>query len=113
LAGSGRIFGFPRRRLGLFPCPVSLSYQAIRTVAAARFLGRSKQAYWFVLLYDERNPFFCRSGDWPGWPAVLHRILRDHEDRGFYFRAISWQALVPKLPLTPAVRVWAATKHRL
>ncbi len=112
-AVASELFGLPSPRLPLFPCPVSLAYQAVRTAAAARFLGRNKQASAFVLLYDQNNPFFCRTGDWPGWPAMLSRCLKRHEADGFYFRALSWEAILHRLPLTSAVRRWAAEKHRL
>lgn len=112
-AVASQLFGFPSQRLPLFPCPVSLAYQAIRTAAAARFLSRQKQASAFVLLYDENNPFFRRTGSWPGWPAMLGQCLKKHEADGFYFRALSWEAILHRLPLTSAVRRWAAEKHRL
>lgn len=80
------VFGLPSERPPLLGCPISSSYQAIRTAAAARQLaGRHRQAV-FVLLFDAQNPYFRRIGTWPGWPTVLRqsvRSKRDHRNSAF------------------------------
>ena len=106
-------FGLPAERLPLFACPISVGYQAIRNVAAAQRLAGGKRPFAFVLLYDEENPYFCATGQWPGWPALLRAHLRDREKKGLHFRALSWQELVSKLPLDGEVRQWAREKHQL
>ena len=107
------LFGLPAGRLPLFGCPISPAYQAIRNVAAAQELADGKRPFAFVLIYDAENPYFRATGTWPGWPAILSEHLKGHERMGFHFRAISWQELVPKLPLDGAIRQWAKEKHRL
>lgn len=99
-------------RLSFFPCSLSVAYQAVRNVAAARHLSRGRRSV-FVLIHDETNPFFQRCGDWPGWPDMLNGILRKHARSSFFFQAVSWQSLISNLPLTPQVRRWAREKHRL
>jgi hypothetical protein len=103
-------FGFERERLSQLPCPVSVAYQAVRSVAAARHFAGPKWAV-FVLIFDENNPYFSRTGKWPGWPDILETTLAD--GRGLLYRAISWRKLIPLLPLSPEVLDWAASKHRL
>lgn len=58
------VLELPERVPGL-PCPIAASYQAVRNVAAARVLARGRRAV-FALFYDERNPYFRRTGEWPG-----------------------------------------------
>jgi hypothetical protein len=106
-------FGLSAKRLPLFACPVSPAYQAVRNVAAAQRLANSKRPFAFVLLYDVENPYFRATGTWPGWPAVLRAHLDGHEQRNLYFRAVSWQELVSKLPLDEQVCRWAREKHGL
>jgi hypothetical protein len=108
-----RDFGLPIVRDPGRPCSLSLAYQAIRNVAAARFLSENNPAL-FVLLFDENNPYFRRTGNWPGWPAILEKTfgapnLFPH----FSFKALSWQQLVAVLPLPPKIRKWAFEKHGL
>jgi hypothetical protein len=103
-------FGLPERQVGV-ACPLDHVYQAVRNVAAARALAGAGQLSVFALLYDADNPYFRPCGKWPGWPAVLAHTLADTEK--VEFRALSWQALVPQLPLDDAVKQWAADKHRL
>ena len=105
-------FGLADTRLAFFPCSLSIAYQAVRNVAAARRLSRGRVA-GFVLIYDENNPYFRRTGRWPGWPHLLRSILREHERPDFFFRAVSWRSLMHKLPLTSELREWAYEKHRL
>jgi hypothetical protein len=109
-----QVFSVPAERLSAFPCPISTIYQVVRNVAAVRHLAGNRRLAVFVLLYDTRNPFFSRTGDWPGWPAVLQRTIAVHNQFSeFHFRALSWQALVRDLPLPVPVRRWALEKHQL
>lgn len=96
------------------PCPISASYQAVRNCAAARALARSDRQAVFALVYDDRNPYFRQTGDWPGWPAMLRSTLAKAEERDLIkFRAVSWQNLVPLLPLTSSERAWLHEKHEI
>jgi hypothetical protein len=90
---------------------VSVAYQAVRNVAATRLLSGVRRGV-FVLLYDNRNPYFRETGAWPGWPALLSATLSAQTAR-FLFKAISWQDLVHALPIPEDVRQWAAEKHGL
>lgn len=95
------------------PCPISTGYQAIRNVAAALSLAQARQPV-FVLLYDAVNPYFSQTNAWPGWPEVLRATLTDADKAGLIrFRAVSWQELVPNLPLSEKERTWASEKHGL
>jgi hypothetical protein len=47
------------------PCSLSLTYQAVRNVAATQAIV-GKRSTTFLLLYDERNPYFAGAGAWPG-----------------------------------------------
>lgn len=106
------LFFLPERSPGK-PCPISTGYQAIRNVAAARALAKGREPV-FVLLYDATNPYFKGAGSWPGWPAVLRATLADADKAGLLrFRAVSWQELIPKLPLSDVERTWAHEKHGL
>lgn len=104
------LFGLPAARLELLPCTMSVAYQAVRNVAAARRLAAGRTAA-FVLIYDQRNPYFDRTGNWPGWPTVLSRTLQ--HSSGIIFKAIAWQRLISLLPLPVSVREWAVVKHLL
>ena len=92
-------------------CPLSLGYQAVRSVAAARQLATGGRTLVFGLVYDAENPYFAGAGTWPGWPAVLDHALRDQAT--IRFRAVSWQELLPLLPVDEEFRVWLRAKHRL
>jgi hypothetical protein len=105
------LFGMPDRKPGK-PCPVSLGYQAIRSVAAARYLATGGRQPVFALVYDAENAYFRQTGAWPGWPQVLERTLRGQDDE-IVFRAVSWQQLLPLLPTDDELREWARVKHRL
>jgi len=107
------IFGLPAKRSPSLPCPISTVYQVVRNIAAVRHLAGNKRPAIFVLLFDARNPFFSRTGDWPGWPAILSSVLNDSESTQLFFRALAWQDLSPRLPLPPSVRAWAREKHCL
>ena len=107
------VFALPAKRSPVLPCPISTVYQAVRNVAAVRHLAGNRRPAVFVLLYDRRNPFFCSTGDWPGWPALLSSVLNTSESTQFCFRAVSWQQLIARLPLPSNVRTWAREKHRL
>jgi hypothetical protein len=65
-----------------------------------------------ALVYDGENPYFTATGAWPGWPAVLEHTLRGQDD-AIRFRAVSWQELLPLLPVDDELREWARVKHRL
>lgn len=106
-------FGLPPERLPLLPCQIAPIYQTLRNVTAARHLAGDRPFSAFVLLYDSENPFFRRTGRWPGWPALLRQQLNQCVSRNFLFRALSWQELILKLPLDQAVRRWAKEKHQL
>ncbi|OAI39322.1 hypothetical protein AYO39_00565 [Actinobacteria bacterium SCGC AG-212-D09] len=103
------VFRLPDRQEGK-PCPLSFTYQAVRNVAAACALARPGQEPVFALIYDAENPYFAGIGDWPGWPATLGATLDDSPVR---FRSVSWQELLPLLPLDASARAWAAEKHGL
>jgi hypothetical protein len=105
------VFGLPSRVEGR-PCPISAPYQAIRNVAAARALAGQERTPVFALLYDERNPYFRRTGAWPGWPAALAESL-DPVEELVRFRALPWQELAPSLPTERNVAIWAGEKHGL
>jgi hypothetical protein len=66
----------------------------------------------FALIYDQENPYFGGVGAWPGWPAVLEHTLLG-QDEQIRFRAVSWQELLPLLPIDDDLREWAKEKHRL
>jgi len=96
------------------PCPISASYQAIRNAAAARALAGEGRRAVFVLLYDDRNPYFHAVDGWPGWPELLTRTLKDAERlERLWFRAVSWQRLIRQLPLEEGALEWAREKHAL
>lgn len=92
------------------PCPISPVYEMVRHAAALRALAGDRPAV-LALLYDAGNPYFAATGDWPGWPALVDQAV-DVRER-FRFTAISWQELVPVLPLDEQTRAWAADKHGL
>jgi Restriction Endonuclease associating with ARP len=96
------------------PCPISPAYQAVRNCAAVRALAGPERLAVFALLYDEHNPYFAPSDDWPGWPGLLDEAISTHADSDdLRFAAISWQQLVPTLPLDDSTRAWAGDKHGL
>jgi hypothetical protein len=110
---ASEVFFLPERQPGK-ACPISASYQAIRNVAAARALAGEDRRALFALLYDERNPYFRPQGEWPGWPELLKSSLNDAKLSDLVtFRAVSWQELLPQLPLEQSVREWARDKHAL
>jgi hypothetical protein len=91
-------------------CPLSLAYQPVRNIAAAQAIAGGARASAFVLLYDERNPYFTGAGSWPGWIVVLEGLT--HHART-PFAALSWQALIPRAHLDPETVQWAKDKHGL
>jgi hypothetical protein len=93
-------------------CPLSFTYQAVRNVAAALKLAKPGQKPVFGLIYDDENPYFAGCGTWPGWPAALSATLND-VDAAVRFANVSWQELVPLLPLDKATKAWASEKHGL
>jgi hypothetical protein len=106
---AANVFHLPPRMPGSY-CPISTPYQAVRNVAAAQAIANGRKAV-FLLIYDETNPYFHETGDWPGWPIVLGTSLEESET--FAFRAVSWQKLVRTLPLDEQTKQWAQEKHRL
>jgi hypothetical protein len=107
------VFGIRRRGDGA-PCPISAPFAAVRNVAAARALAGADRLAVLALVHDADNPYFAGCGDWPGWPAALRAAVERRADpRRFRFAAISWQELVPSLPLDDSTRDWAREKHRL
>jgi hypothetical protein len=109
---ANRFLQLPEARLTFHPCFLSIAYQIVRNIAAARHLSRGRCS-GFILLYDQTNPFFRRTGNWPGWPRLLTELLGPFEHSGLCFRAIPWQRLIGQLPITKSVRLWALDKHRL
>jgi hypothetical protein len=105
------VFHLPGRKDGQ-PCPLSPVYQAVRNVAAALELRPAGGVAVFGLIYDAANPYFSGCGKWPGWPTVLEKTL-DGAHPDLRFRAISWQELMPLLPLDADVRTWASEKYGL
>jgi hypothetical protein len=92
------------------PCPISPVYETVRHAAALRALAGADRPAVLAQLYDGNNPYFAGAGDWPGWPERLAQAV---DAEGFRFAAISWQELVPALPLDEPTRAWAAEKHGL
>ena len=105
------VFHLPEREAGQ-PCPLSFTYQAVRNVAAALAIARPGQEAVFGLVYDADNPYFGTCGRWPGWPAALRATLDDAHP-GLRFAAVSWQQLLPLLPLDDSSRAWASEMHGL
>jgi hypothetical protein len=103
------VLGLPPRESGE-PCPISPVYETVRHAAALRALAGDRPAV-LAQIYDADNPYFAEAGDWPGWPALLDEATEPAERLRFV--AISWQELVPLLPLDEATREWAAEKHGL
>jgi hypothetical protein len=91
-------------------CPISPIYETVRHAAALRALAGTERPAVLAQLYDANNPYFAGAGDWPGWPELLAQAV---DAEGFRFAAISWQELVPLLPLDEPTRAWAAEKHAL
>jgi hypothetical protein len=96
------------------PCSISPVYEAVRHAAALRALAGPERPAVLVLLYDAANPYFVADGEWPGWPALLREAVDANAGpERFRFAALSWQELVPALPLDERTRAWAADKHGL
>ena len=103
----GRELGLRREREN---CALSVAYQPVRNVAAAAALAGERRAAAFVLLYDDRNPYFAGAGEWPGWVAILHGVMRHGT---VAFESLSWQQLLHRAPIDDAVSAWADEKHGL
>jgi len=103
-----------RRQLGLRrregSCALSLAYQPVRNLAAAAAIAGAGRRAAFVLVYDNRNPFFSGSGAWPGWVSILHGLTAHSTTR---FKALSWQELLARGPFDPSFVEWAMEKHGL
>jgi hypothetical protein len=104
-------FALPDRRDGK-PCPLSFTYQAVRNVAASQALAGPGRDAVFGLIYDAENPYFAGCGSWPGWPVALHATL-DEAGSPVRFASVSWQELLPLLPLDQPAAAWASAKHGL
>jgi hypothetical protein len=107
---AGELLDLPLRGPG-DPCPISPVYETVRHAAALRALAGGERSAVLALIYDADNPYFAETGEWPGWPALLDGAIDPGDD--FRFAAISWQELVPRLPLDEPTRRWAADKHGL
>jgi hypothetical protein len=108
-AAAAEILDLPPREPGA-PCPISPVYETVRHAAALRAIAGADRPVVLAQLYDANNPYFAGAGDWPGWPELLEQAV---DAEGFRFAAISWQELVPLLPLDEPARAWAAEKHGL
>jgi hypothetical protein len=106
-----RVFGLPAPGPDR-DCPIAAGYQAVRNAAAAAALAEGREAA-FGLIYDAENPYFRRTGEWPGWPEVLSETVADHGDGSVRFAATSWHELFAGLPLDRASVAWATDKHGL
>jgi hypothetical protein len=91
-------------------CSLSVAYQPVRNIAAAQAVAGPTRGSAFVLLYDQRNPYFSGAGRWPGWVSVLERLTQHATTR---FAAMSWQALVTCGIFQPEIVRWAHDKHGL
>jgi hypothetical protein len=105
------VLHLPEREVGK-ACPLSFTYQAVRNAAAALALAQDGQLPVFGLIYDADNPYFAGCGAWAGWPAALSATLPADES-AVRFASVSWQELLPVLPLDPAAASWASEKHGL
>ena len=76
---AGDVFGLRDREDGR-QCPIAVSYQAIRNVAAARALANGRHEM-FALAYDERDPYFTGAGDWRGWVSESAECSRQPKPR--------------------------------
>ena len=106
------LLGLPERGPDA-PCPISPVYETVRQAAALTALAGTGRPAVLALLYDAGNPYFAPTGDWPGWPALLDQAVAGADPERFRFAAVSWQELVPALPLDADARAWAADKHGL
>jgi hypothetical protein len=106
-----RVFGLPAAGQDGH-CPIDAGYQAVRNATAATALAGGRDAA-FGLIYDAENPYFRRTGDWPGWPDVLRTTVAEHGDSSVRLAAASWQELLASLPLDRPTLAWAAEKHGL
>jgi hypothetical protein len=106
------VLSLPERGAG-DPCPISPVYETVRQAAALGALAGPDRPAVLALVYDADNPYFGPTGEWPGWPAVLEQAVAGASPERFRFAAVSWQELVPALPLDEDTRAWAADKHGL
>jgi hypothetical protein len=90
------VFGLKGPKEGA-PCQLGLTYQAVRNVAAVLELTGLRTVAAFGLLHDQRNPSFSGAGAWPGWARILEQLL--HGNDRVAFRAVSWQGMIPLLPI--------------
>jgi hypothetical protein len=107
------LFEIPPRAPGA-PCQLSAALGAVRAAAAARTRAADGRLAVLALIHDADNPYFGGCGDWAGWPAALVAAAGCHADRRrLAVAAISWQELLPRLPLDGATRAWARERHGL
>jgi hypothetical protein len=91
-------------------CALSLAYQPMRNIAAVQAIAGSNRKTGFVLVYDERNPYFTGAERWPGWVAVLEDLSTNAETR---FGTLTWQQLLEGASLDTSLVTWAREKHGL
>jgi len=89
---------------------LSLAYQPMRNIAAVQAIAGSNRKTGFVLVYDERNPYFTGAERWPGWVAVLEDLSTNAETR---FGTLTWQQLLEGASLDTSLVTWAREKHGL
>jgi hypothetical protein len=107
------ILGLAARESG-DPCPISPVYEVVRHAAALIALAGPDRPAALALLYDAHNPYFASVDEWPGWPDLLREAVEQHaHPEEIRLVAISWQELVPLLPLDEPTLAWAADKHGL
>ena len=82
----------------------------MRNIAAAQAIASGERTTTFLTLYDERNPYFTGSRQWPGWIIMLSSLMRNATTA---FAALSWQELVERVEFDEPVRRWATDKHGL
>jgi hypothetical protein len=105
---AGQALGLHRDE-GSGRCALSVTYQAVRNIAAASTIARGRRA-GLLLLYDARNPYFSGCGEWPGWVSVVGSLCAASP---VDVRTLAWQELLDRLPLDHRVIDWALEKHGL
>ena len=118
--GARRLLGRRARAVGLparepaRPARSAPSYEAVRHAAALRALAGPDRPAVLALALRRREPLLRARRRLARLAAAAGRGGRPSADAGgFRFAAISWQELVPLLPLDDQTRAWAADKHGL
>lgn len=70
-------------------CPLWAGYQAVHNLAETRYLFANCR---WILLYDERNPYFSGNDKFQGWISVLEKLGT------LNWSPISWQRLLRACP---------------